>query len=58
MFEQIRDEDGNCFPDKVTGLIAVMGNYFLTVLQAEDDLFMRATLKALLAKVGTTPMLE
>ena len=58
MFEKIQDDDGKCFPDYVTGLVAVMGNYFLCVLQSEDDLFMRAALMGLEQKVGTTPMLE
>jgi hypothetical protein len=47
MYSKIVNNEGETFMNKVTGLCCIMGNYYLQVLQVEDDLFMRFVLESL-----------
>ena len=40
-YMRIVDDDGNEFQNKVTGLCCIMGNYYVQVLETQDELFMK-----------------
>ena len=56
-YTKLVDEEGNEFSNKVTGLCCIMGNYYVQILESQDDLFMKFILNRLASQIGT-PLLE
>ena len=44
LFNNMTDDNGRSFKDMATGLCCIIGNFFINLLQIEDDLFMRFVL--------------
>ena len=58
MYTSICNEEGVSFQDMCTGLCVIMGNYYLCLIQTEDDLYLRFVLEELQKNVGKGPYLE
>jgi len=52
-YTKLVDEDGNEFSNKVTGLCCIMGNYYVQILESQDDLFMKFILNKLASQLGS-----
>lgn len=56
-YMKLVDDDGNEFANKVTGLCCIMGNYYVQVLETQDELFMKFIFNKLASQLGS-PLLE
>lgn len=52
-YTKLVDDDGNEFSNKVTGLCCIMGNYYVQILESQDDLFMKFILNKLASQLGS-----
>lgn len=52
-YTKLVDDDGNEFSNKVTGLCCIMGNYYVQMLESQDDLFMKFILNKLASQLGS-----
>ena len=52
-YTKLVDDGGNEFSNKVTGLCCIMGNYYVQILESQDDLFMKFILNKLASQLGS-----
>jgi hypothetical protein len=52
-YTKLVDNDGSEFSNKVTGLCCIMGNYYVQILESQDDLFMKFILNKLASQLGS-----
>ena len=52
-YTKLVDDDGSEFSNKVTGLCCIMGNYYVQILESQDDLFMKFILNKLASQLGS-----